>query len=234
LLGVVLALHYRKIFVYPERITEGVVFEGMVEVLPAGGGAGGDDCDVLDDAGQGQLFVLCAISAGGGPDEIGVLADEPGEGGLALLFELAQGEIAVDADDAQLEAEDGVVFDGDVDEDIYIIGKSLAGDAFEAGDAGRAPAPGFCLYPGDKGVGGRVFFDQVEAVVVLFLAEGMAGNVCDNPECKTLEGVVQRLRDIGGELGESYWLYQSKSLSGFGIKLRKAWKLALYFLLSSL
>ena len=127
-----------------------------------------------------------------------------------------------------------MVLDGDVDENIYIIGKALAGSALEAGNAGRAFAPGFCLYFCDEGVGCGVFFDQVEAVVVLFLAEGMTGNVCDNPECKALEGVVQRLRDIGRELGESYWLYQSKSLSGFGIKLRKAWKLALYFLLSSL
>jgi hypothetical protein len=234
LLGIVLALHDGKIFVYPECIAEGVVVEGMVEVLPAGGGAGGDDCDVLDDSGQGQLFVLCTIAAGGWPDEIGVLADEPGECGLALLFELAQGKVAVDPDHAQLEAEDGVVFDGDVDKNIYIIGKPLAGGAFKAGDAGRALAPGLCLYPGDKGIGRGVFFDQVEAVVVLFLAEGMTGDVCDNPEREALKGVVQRLRDVGRELGESYWLYQSKSLSGFGIKLRKAWKLALYFLLSSL
>ena len=235
MLGVVLALYDGKIFVDPERIAEGVIVKGMVEVLPAGRGTGGDDGDVLYDAGKRQLSVPGAIAAAGCcPYKFGVLADEPGEGGLALLFELAEGKIAVDLDQAELEAEDGVVFDGDVDKNVDIIRKTLAGGAFKAGNTGRAPAPGFCLYLGDESVGSGVFFDQVEAVVVLFLAEGMTGNVCDNPECKALEGVVQRLRDVGRELGESYWLYQSKSLSGFGIKLRKAWKLALYFLLSSL
>jgi len=135
------------------------------------------------------------------PDKTGVFADEAGEGGLALLLELAQGEIAVDLVDVQLETEYGVVFDGDVDENIYIIGKALAGDVLEAGDAGSASAPCFRLNFGDEGVGGRVFFDKVKAVVVLFLAEGMACYVCYDPETKAPEGVVQRLRDIGGELG---------------------------------
>jgi hypothetical protein len=189
---------------------------------------------VLDHSGQGELFILSAESAGCLPDKTGVFADEAGEGGLALLLKLAECKIAVDLVDVQLQAEDGVVFDGDVDKNIYVICKSLAGEVLEAGDAGGASAPCFRLYFGDEGIGGRVLFDQLKAVVVLFLPEGMACYVCYDPETKAPEGVVQRLGDIGGELGESYWLDQSKSLSGFGIKLRKAWKLALYFLLSSL
>jgi len=153
---------------------------------------------VLDHPGQGELFILCAESAGCLPDKTWVFADEACEGGLALLFELAECKIAVDLVDVQLQAEDGMVFDGDVDKDIYIIGKPLAGDALEAGDAGSASAPCFRLYFGDEGVGGRVLFDEVKAVVILFLPEGMACYVCYDPETKAPEGVVQRLRDIGG------------------------------------
>ena len=153
---------------------------------------------MLDHARQGELFVLCAEAAGCLPDKTGVFADEAGEGGLALLFELAEGKIAVDLVDVQLEAEDGVVFDGHIYKNINIIGKALPGNVLEVCDAGSASAPGFRLDPGDEGVGSCVLFDQVKAVVILFLSVGMACYVCYDPETKAPEGVVQRLRDIGG------------------------------------
>jgi hypothetical protein len=73
-------------------------------------------------------------------------------------------------------------------------------------------------------------------VIIFICAKGMAGDICDDPIAGFMKCIVQRLRDGSGELGKAERLCrdQSRSLSGLGMKFKKAWKLALYFRLSSL
>ena len=133
-------------------------------------------------------------------DEFGVFANQPFEGCEALGFEEAKGKGAVDLIDADLQAENGVKVDRDVDQDVDIVGETLPGEMLKVADADGAFSPGFGLDLCDKRIGVRIFFDQVEAVIVLIRAKGMVSDVSDDPEGELVEFVVDGLRDGGGQL----------------------------------
>ena len=97
-----------------------------------------------------------------------------------------------------------MVIDGDIDEDLDIVGEALAGDMLEVADAEGAFAPGLGRYFCQEGAGTRVFFHQVKMMIVLIGLEGMACHVRDDPEVTIPEDIIQRRGDMGGELGETY------------------------------
>lgn len=224
MLCIVFALDDSKIVVDGKCIVKRVVFQGMMEVLPAGGCRGRDDGDALYDPVKGERFVLCVITVPYFLYEFGVFPDKSGEGSLAFLFETAEGEIAVDVIDIELQAKNGVEIDRYVDQYIDVIGEALSGEGLKIADTCGSFSPGFCLHFCDDGIGDGILFDEIEVMVIFICAKGMVRDVCDDPKAGFAECFVQRLRDGSGKLRKAERLcgYQSRSLSGLGMKFRKA------------
>src|SRR5258708_23322914 len=112
--------------------------------------------------------------------------------------------------EVELEGENRVEVDGNINQHIDIVGKALSGEGLAIGDADGAFSLGFGLDFCDERIRGRIFFDQIEVMVIFVRPKGVIGNVCDYPKGEVVESFVQRLRDGGGELGKSQrldWLH---------------------------